>query len=239
MADITADVMDARTDVRTKASWQRGASCGKVSGSSHVEAFWTLMRHWMNHARNTVLASNSQSKDLLKRSSVFNCSCWRCKLMNVKKLPALYLVHCCLMISYYLKIISLHIIVSHYITGQWQTQSQTNMFRAAWAAEIPTFGVHIQSIHRIIFDSRRRVPVNIWSQAIYQRNFLDQIWGRLVAIYGSTATVRWGLYTFRYNFPKLFRYESVWKNSQKSSKGDGHQTCSPAIFASAYQQSNR
>ncbi len=74
-------------------------------------------------------------------------------------------------------------------------------------------------------------------QAIYQRNFLHQIWGRLVAIYGSTATVRWGLYTFRYNFPKLFGYESVWKNSQTSSKGDGHQTCSPAIFASAYQSS--
>lgn len=53
----------------------------------------------------------------------------------------------------------------YYIIGQWQTHDthdQTNMFGAACAAEIPTFGVHIQSIHRIIFDSRRRVPVNTW-----------------------------------------------------------------------------
>lgn len=66
VADITADVMDARTDVRTKASWQHGSSCG--TREAPMEPRLVDLDEALNEPRTKHRLGLGQSKDLQRSS---------------------------------------------------------------------------------------------------------------------------------------------------------------------------
>ena len=120
VADITADVMDARTDVRTKASWQRGgSSCG--TREAPMEPRLVDLDEALNEPRTKHRLGLGQSKDLQRSSQCSIVVEMKADETSFTPIHSSY----CNLLSY---------IIIYYIIGQWQTHDthdQRNIFGAA------------------------------------------------------------------------------------------------------------